>query len=717
MIDTTTTFSVDIEETGGEDAASSLEALRQKVVDGQGSLREMLTAMRALKSGTSVSIDAFKQLRDQISAQKESIAAAQAGYVELGGNFQSAASRAAELAEAAQALKDAQSSAAEDAKALAEATKASEAAATEQADALRQSALAAIETGQSFANIGEAAAAIEAGGESIREMQAQLKLLESSASADAGAIADLTAKIEEQQAALSGAQQAFVDFGGNAQGALKMAGPASEEASSGIEGMLGPLSRVGGRMVGVSRSALTLVKSLGKAGVAGLAVGAAIVVAVLATALIAGAIALTKFALTSSDAARTSALLAAGMAGSVAGGVALQATVTKLGRQVPLTRDELMKMGGELAKSGLKGKALDDALTKAALKAAKLKFGPDFAKQMLSLSSQSENLSQDVADIFGGANIEPFLKGLHEVGSLLDENTVSGRALRVAVKAIMDPVFAGISKVAPYAKAFFQGMIIATLMLVVVVLKIKKALSDAFGGSATSNATGLKIAMYAGYAAVAAFVGVLILLAAIMAIVAVAFIPLAILGIIVVAAILLIVAAIGAVVYAFYKLYEAGVKAGEFLANLDFASIGSDIIDGLVNAITAGATKVISAVSNLGRSALGALRSIFDSHSPSKAFGRLGDTAPQGLVGSFEDGESDVEGAAASLGRAATRGTRKGMSDDGDGGQRGGNGSGPRVVIEKIEIHGVQGAEDPGFINKVAQGVELALAARGLAAA
>ena len=86
----TSTFSVELkDETSGpaESAARALERLKGDVDAGTRALSEMQTAMRRLKGGTSTNVAAFKSLRDQIAAQKASIATAQSKYVELGGTF------------------------------------------------------------------------------------------------------------------------------------------------------------------------------------------------------------------------------------------------------------------------------------------------------------------------------------------------------------------------------------------------------------------------------------------------------------------------------------------------------------------------------------------------------------------------------------------------------------------------------------------------------
>ena len=68
-------------------AAQSAESLGQKIDEDTRALREMQKAMRRLKGGTVTNSQTFAKLRDQIDAQKASIAASQQRYLELGGSF------------------------------------------------------------------------------------------------------------------------------------------------------------------------------------------------------------------------------------------------------------------------------------------------------------------------------------------------------------------------------------------------------------------------------------------------------------------------------------------------------------------------------------------------------------------------------------------------------------------------------------------------------
>ena len=84
---TADSFTVEIGQSGAEDAASSLEDLKAQILADTKALREMQAAMKAMQGGSSVNISAFKELKSKIDAQKQSIADANSKFVTLGGVF------------------------------------------------------------------------------------------------------------------------------------------------------------------------------------------------------------------------------------------------------------------------------------------------------------------------------------------------------------------------------------------------------------------------------------------------------------------------------------------------------------------------------------------------------------------------------------------------------------------------------------------------------
>jgi hypothetical protein len=82
-------FSFELEGNGDAalEQADALEKLREKLVQDTVALGEMNKAFRALKGSAHAGGDGFKRLKDQIAAQKATIANSHAGFLQLGGDF------------------------------------------------------------------------------------------------------------------------------------------------------------------------------------------------------------------------------------------------------------------------------------------------------------------------------------------------------------------------------------------------------------------------------------------------------------------------------------------------------------------------------------------------------------------------------------------------------------------------------------------------------
>ena len=82
-------FSFELEGNGDAalEQADALEKLREKLVADTAALSEMNKAFRALKGSAHAGGEGFKRLKDQIAAQKASIANAHAGFLQMGGDF------------------------------------------------------------------------------------------------------------------------------------------------------------------------------------------------------------------------------------------------------------------------------------------------------------------------------------------------------------------------------------------------------------------------------------------------------------------------------------------------------------------------------------------------------------------------------------------------------------------------------------------------------
>lgn len=108
MADATATFAIQLDTTGvvrpGDDAAQALERLRGKIQADTQQLAGLQAAMRNLKGGSSMNIDAFRKLKDGIAAHKAAIGAASGDYVNLGGSLTDLVKKASSGTEAVGAL-------------------------------------------------------------------------------------------------------------------------------------------------------------------------------------------------------------------------------------------------------------------------------------------------------------------------------------------------------------------------------------------------------------------------------------------------------------------------------------------------------------------------------------------------------------------------------------------------------------------------------------
>lgn len=280
--DSEVTFGVNLEETGGDDAAAALEALREKLLSDTAALREMNSALKNLKGGTSVNIDAFKALKDQIDAQKVSIAQAQADYVNLGGAFSgtAAATRAEESAARAAAI------------ALRE-----QAAAAARAAAEARQLAAAEERASAAAAKNQAAAAAKAEAAALAAAKTQAK-----------ADADAHAALAKQEAAAAAAAQKMQGAAAKEAAALHNAAAQAAGGTGKLGEMAGALGALGGPAGAAGQRVAQLGEGIKKlmatAGKAGPIIALVVILAALTAGFLAAAVAVTVWGIKLADAQR-----------------------------------------------------------------------------------------------------------------------------------------------------------------------------------------------------------------------------------------------------------------------------------------------------------------------------------------------------------------------------------------------------------------------------
>ncbi len=448
----------------------------------------------------------------------------------------------------------------------------------------------------------------------------------------AGAAADAEAKLSKQQAALESKTEA--------QTQADKAAADAQTKSVGTAGLLegafaklgGPLGALGQKASGVGGAVLKMGKSLGAAGPY---VAAAVLALAVAAAFVAATVAITRFAITSADAARTQALLSDGIAGSVAGGRKLDAKLDDLATKVPIARDELLGMAGDLAKTGLAGDELSAALEETAIKAAKLKFGPDFAKQLLSIDNQTARLKRSITTLFSGLKIEALLEGLSKIVDLFDKNSASANAIKAVFESLFQPVVDGLTAIIPKAIATFIQLEILALKALIMI-KPYGAVLEAIGiGFLILGAivAGIVVLFVAGFALMA---GALALVLGGPWLLGDAFDSLG--------------ATIKESIGSAFDWFTAKVDAVmAFLSGISLSEIGTAMIDGLVAGILGAGPKVLGAITGIATGAISAAKNALGIASPSKVFEGIGANTAEGMAGGVDDGAPDVQSSMTSM--------------------------------------------------------------------
>lgn len=641
MADATARFDLEVntDASSAGPAASALETLAAKIKEDQKALGELQKAMKNLQGGTNVGIEAFKQLQAQIDAKKSGLAASSESYLALGGNLGQMATKAKGSAEAVakarQKVEEAQ---------MAEVKKLQEANLKRHDE--DASARVALEkkAGDELKKVNAA---------SINGMTEAAFQAGTAQQAIAAAVVAIVAAIAVAVVVLARFALAAADAARSA-GILREAATGSAGAASRLDKEISILaSRVPTARAELER----LANELARSGLSGNA---------LETAL--------------SAIATTSAVMGSA-AGSALQGIVDRARMSKRfllsAFDLQGTGLKIQDVGAAVAKRlGISVQAAIAALQNGQIKladglaglddAVQAKFGAAAAKQMLAFPTQIAKAKENLDRLFVGVKIEKFLGALHEVLSLLDENTASGRALKAIFESLLNPIFEAIGARGGLARAFFQGMIIIALQFAIGVMKVKKALSEAFGGS-TAGISNFQVAMTVGKVAAVALGAVLgaltILFGLLAAAVFLVALPFIIFG-----------AAVVAVGYGIYQLGSwisgmlgkvaaigptMGSSLGEvlttianfvtdavmYLGNLPIRALeaAGNFVLGLVQGIMTGKGPVADAVKSLASSAVGAITTALGIHSPSRVMAKLGTYTSEGFAEGVEAGAPDVK--------------------------------------------------------------------------
>jgi hypothetical protein len=484
-------------------------------------------------------------------------------------------------------------------------------------------------------------------------------VLEDKLSGSAGAASKALAQVEKKLSDTSAAL-AQVEKGGKSGGlgldALMKAGKAG----------IGPMG-------GLFEKAELLKGAIGAGGLAAAGIAAAAAIVALTAAAVAGAVALSGMAVAAADAARTESILAEGLTGSAAAGKAYEGAIRSAVMSTGVARDSVGKYARALYDAGVRGAALGQSVKAAAQSAAVLgdegaqafiktasdaakagqavdklaadvdaKLGGLAARRMMSLDALAVRLKESIGGLVAGLNIEPLLAGLSRLVDLFGENTAAGQAIGFLVGKAMQAVSDAAAGAVPLVERLFKMAIILGLQAYIAMAPVVRTFADFAARLASMLPIGLM------------FKAVLGTLAAGLAALA---IPIAVQ----VTSFLAIWSAIGLVTTRLGELWST-FKA------IDWSQLASSMIDGLVNGITAGVDRVVSAARDLAGKVTTGVKAALGIASPSKVFAELGKFTAEGFTVGVESEAPAVTAATSAmvapptLGAASAAGSAAGAS-------------------------------------------------------
>lgn len=485
----------------------------------------------------------------------------------------------------------------------------------------------------------------------LSQMNKALRSIKGSAHGSSDAFKQLKERVAVQKASIASAHLEYVKAGGS----FKRVKKPVDDLGSGF-GALEVLTSRLPRPFGALVTKLGAAKTATASGT--VALGAAVGgYAALVVGVVAATVALAKYSIVAGDARRNERLqfegltktrnwygLAADSAGF------LQSQVDKVSDSVALGRDKVSAMATSLYKANLRGGNLQLALEGVAIATAaageeqgqlyknmilggaraqggikaivgdiKARFGGVAKAQMLSLGVQSEKLKENLSRIFA-VPVEGFLKGLHQVTSLLSQQEATGRALHAIMRAVFGSTGDDAENAGFAVKRFFQGMTIGALRISIGFFRLRNMIRDTFSGKSFAGLITAQDLLMAGKVAA---VGLGIAVAAVA-------IPIAIVGGMVVGMFKKI-ADVGRIAFFAFDLLTSGAKrAKKFIMGQQWGQLGKDIVLGIVTGLNP--MPIVRKMMSLGKSAIAAFRKSIDSHSPSRKMAQASFTLPEGGV-------------------------------------------------------------------------------------
>lgn len=458
-----------------------------------------------------------------------------------------------------------------------------------------------------------------------------------------------------------------------------------EKLAGGLNAVGGPLGVVGAKTLGLAKGFSSMSAQIGASSAAALlgvtaffALAAA--AAAVSAAVVYGAAKLAIFAVGLADSKR-SADLAAEAFGALNPELA-GLPFAQVSKQTGQSADSLRKLAKQLEAAKVKAADMPAALEAAALAetalgqggaqefinqigkggaavsklaaTTKQQLGGIVAKQLLGLDAQSAQLKTNIGGIFGGLNIDPVLQGMQILVGLFDSSSVAGKTLKFLFETIFQPIIDQATNAAYVVEAFYLGFLIGATKLYINLKPTIKAISEFFGFDSSSLTDALSSAKAIGELIAPVFIGIAAVVGGVL---------------------LLAVGAVGAVIAAQVAIwYGFGAAIGfvidvakaigagfnewivvpiqnafNFIASIDLATMGANLIMGFVNGIVGSVGAVIDAVKNAVGAAIGAAKGLLGISSPSKVFAEIGGFTGEGFTQGVEAENDNAQAAVAAL--------------------------------------------------------------------
>lgn len=530
---------------------------------------------------------------------------------------------------------------------------------------------------------------IEEEQKALRDLQSAMGRLKGNSDAVKEAKKSLIDKIKGSKEALGQAQASYIKGGG----ALDLIGKKAVDAGKGAE-----KGKEATSLMAKASEALTE-KTMGAAGGVGKMAAhlgklgpyvAAIAAVVLLT------VGLSVLAVKMADASRSARLANEAMTGSAEGGAKLSNRLAQLGRTLPIAKDQLKQIAQALTDKGLQGGALEFALSAVARTTAVL--GQTAGGKIQAIAEKSKELKKFTAQAldFTGTGI-----GIDDVATALAKRTkTTMQAARESIKAGSVDLATGLAALDDATKSKLGGAAakmnnalpaiweraqagFGSMFAGLDIEPILQGLSDLVGLIDSSSESGKALRAIAEIAlqplldflgpgaGVVSFFENCVIVALVLAI---------------------------AVVRAKNAISSFGTAAVAALKSVSTSvtDVGSNIIDGLVNGIKAGASKVAKALTSVVDDAVASVRKKLEIGSPSKLMHRYGGWTMEGFGDGVEDEGEKVRGKMSlAIGVPSLKPT----------GSLGGSRGGASVTIHQLTIQAAPGERigDPSLTMRVAK--------------